>query len=116
MSEILNKQFSSVFTEEGHGIIPVPTKTCGLPNDQKLESITFPPDEIIKFIDMLKAKKSAGPDKVSNRILKELKNEIASPLQTIFESSINTSICPEEWKKANITPIYKKGPKSKPAN
>ena len=37
-------------------------------------------------------------------------------LQKIFQASIDNKYLPKDWRKANITPIYKKGDKSSPAN
>ena len=37
-------------------------------------------------------------------------------LQKIFQASIDNKYLPQNWRKANITPIYKKGDKSCPAN
>jgi hypothetical protein len=47
----------------------------------------------------------------SPRLLKELSSEIAPLLQLVYQKSLDTSCVPEDWRKANVTPIYKKGPK-----
>ena len=41
---------------------------------------------------------------------------MAPVLQKIFQASIDNKYLPQDWRKANITPIYKKGDKSCPAN
>ena len=45
--------------------------------------------ELIKIIDKLPNKKSAGHDGMSNVLLKELKNEIVSPLAIVFNNSLS---------------------------
>ncbi|CAM5092187.1 unnamed protein product [Eretmochelys imbricata] len=50
------------------------------------------------------------------RILKELTEGISEPLAIIFEKSWKTADIPEDWKKANIVPIYKKGTKDNTGN
>ncbi|CAM5107883.1 unnamed protein product [Natator depressus] len=50
------------------------------------------------------------------RILKVLTEEISEPLLIIFEMSWKMGEIPEEWKRANIVPIYKKGNKDNPGN
>jgi len=39
----------------------------------------------------------------------EAKDEICYPLFIIFKKSLSETCIPEDWKSANITPIYKKG-------
>uniref|UniRef100_A0A8C3I6M2 Reverse transcriptase domain-containing protein n=1 Tax=Chrysemys picta bellii TaxID=8478 RepID=A0A8C3I6M2_CHRPI len=50
------------------------------------------------------------------RILKELIEEVSEPLAIIFGKSWETGEIPEDWKRANIVPIYKKGNKNDPGN
>jgi len=41
---------------------------------------------------------------------------IAEPLSIIFERSWRTGEVPEEWRKASVTPVFKKGKKEDPGN
>ncbi|PKU43592.1 rna-directed dna polymerase from mobile element jockey-like [Limosa lapponica baueri] len=50
------------------------------------------------------------------QLLKELADVIAGPLSIIFERSWRTEEVPEDWRKANITPVFKKGKKEDPGN
>ena len=61
--------------------------------------------------DQLKENKSPGPDRLSPKLLKEIKMEISKPLCSIFNKSLQDSSVPEDWKIANVTPIFKKGSK-----
>ena len=67
--------------------------------------------ETCKAIDDLKPSLSAGPDGVSNRLLKCLKFEIALPFTIIANESVNEGIFPSIWKLGSVVPIHKKGSK-----
>ena len=62
-----------------------------------------------KALKSLKAGKSPGPDSIHPRILKELATELAYPLRILFEKSIKNGKLPNDWKSAEVRPIFKKG-------
>jgi len=57
-----------------------------------------------------------GSDGMHPRVLRQLADVIAEPLSIIFERSWRTGEVPEDWRKANVTPIFKKGKKEEPGN
>ncbi|KGL82474.1 hypothetical protein N309_14138, partial [Tinamus guttatus] len=73
-------------------------------------------DWIREHLRKLDTHKSMGPDGMHPRVLRELADAIAKPLSIIFERSWRTGEVPEDWKKANVTPVFKKGKKEDPAN
>ncbi|GAB0207180.1 mitochondrial enolase superfamily member 1 [Grus japonensis] len=50
------------------------------------------------------------------RVLRELAEELAKPLSIIYQQSWLTGEVPDDWRLANVTPIYKKGRKEDPGN
>ncbi|CAM5078595.1 unnamed protein product [Eretmochelys imbricata] len=57
-----------------------------------------------------------GWDALHLRVLKELADVIAEPLAVIFENSWRSGEVPDDWKKANVVPIFKKGKEEDPGN
>ncbi|CAM4609221.1 unnamed protein product, partial [Caretta caretta] len=68
------------------------------------------------YLEKLDAHKSMGPDALHPRVLKELAAVIAEPLAIIFENSWRSGEVPDDWKKANVVPIFKKGKEEDPGN
>ncbi|GAB0183596.1 mitochondrial enolase superfamily member 1 [Grus japonensis] len=57
-----------------------------------------------------------GPDEMHPQVLRELADVIAVPLSIIFERSWRTREVPEDWRKANVTLVFKNGKKEDPGN
>ncbi|KFU90974.1 hypothetical protein M959_14491, partial [Chaetura pelagica] len=55
--------------------------------------------------------KSMGPDGMHPRVLRDLAEVIARPLSITFGKSWGTEEMAEDWRKANVTPVFKKGNK-----
>ena len=52
--------------------------------------------------------KSHGFDQISARMLRICDISIVKPLMIVFSNSLNQGVFPDQWKKANNTPIHKK--------
>ncbi|CAM4425704.1 unnamed protein product [Lepidochelys kempii] len=57
-----------------------------------------------------------GLDTLHPRVLKELVDVIAEPLAIIFENSQRSGEVSDEWQKATVVPIFRKGKKEDPGN
>jgi hypothetical protein len=75
------------------------------------------PETVAKFISNLDDSSSAGNAGISPKILK-LAPEILTPMYTsIFNSCIENSVVPSEWKSATVSPLFKnKGSNSELTN
>ncbi|KFP24195.1 RNA-directed DNA polymerase from mobile element jockey, partial [Colius striatus] len=73
-------------------------------------------DDVKDLLVKLNAHKSMGADGMHTRMLRELADVIAKPLSIIFEQSWRTGEVPEDCRKANVTPVFKKGRKDDPGN
>eukprot|EP00061_Rhincodon_typus_P011893 g37251.t1 len=59
--------------------------------------------------DVLDVDKTRGPDEVYSRTLWDGREMIAGPLAEIFVLLTATDEVPEDWRLANVVPLFKKG-------
>ncbi|MCG8116962.1 MAG: reverse transcriptase domain-containing protein, partial [Candidatus Thiodiazotropha endolucinida] len=111
-ANICNKQFQSAFTRETDGELP----TKGTSPFPSMGDITVDPNGVAKLLGKLKIHKASGPDGLNARVLKECSAEISPVLAYIFNESLAQGTVPDEWRQANVTPVYKKGEKYDAAN
>ncbi|XP_068758077.1 uncharacterized protein [Montipora capricornis] len=97
-SEILNSQFSSVFTEEDLENIPEmrsdPTPGLG--------SLIISEQGVLKQLSSLNPNKASGPNQTRPWFLKTFATDIAPILTDVFQDSIDSGTVPCRWKEANI--------------
>ena len=113
-ANILQKQFSSVFTREPD------TDTPKLDNKKKTGAsiyTLFVTNEMVREeILNLNVNKSCGPDNVHPRLRIELAESLSKPISLLLNRTMEEGGIPTEWKSANVSPMYKKGSKNKAAN
>ena len=114
--EALSKQFSSVFTRETEFDSNDVRYGTSLGNAQLeencMEEIELSEELVRDVLREVKVNKAAGPDEIYGRVLNECADELAKPLFIIFRRSLSTSEIPDDWRHANVVPIFKKGSKS----
>ncbi|KAJ8030007.1 LINE-1 reverse transcriptase-like [Holothuria leucospilota] len=107
-ADLLNNYFTSVFTLNNHKSIP----DKGPPPLPPMPCIVVTAPGVLKLLSELKTRKAIGPDKIPSVLLKTVANEITPVIVSFFQQSLNTGIFPDKLKKANVTPIPKKGSKA----
>ena len=110
---MLNTFFASVFTQECQDNLPSAKKMFHGSNNEKLRSFVISPDMVRVKLIKLNMNKAPGVDFIGTRMLIELSDEIS---HIVVSKSLNSGDIPQDWRLANITPIFKKGKKSNTAN
>ena len=116
MADVLNEYFSSVFTKEDTSSLPVPFTKFEGNKSEHLGQLFVNPEMIEKKIKKMKDNKSPGVDGIPQKLLKEIVEQISTPLAKVLNLSLDEGIVPSEWKEANITPLFKKRSRNKPEN
>ncbi|CAM5102191.1 unnamed protein product [Natator depressus] len=111
-ANVLNAFFPSVFTNK----VSSQTAALGITKWGRDGQPSVEIEVVRDYLEKLDVHKSMGPDESHPRVLKELVAVIAEPLAIIFENSWRTGEVPDDWKKANVVPIFKKGKKEDPGN
>ena len=105
--------FTSVFTRENLDNLP---DIDSYAFSEPLSNVTISSDQIYEQLKSLKSCKSAGPDGLHPKFLRETASELIKPLCLIFQKSLNESLLPVDWKLGNVIPIFKKGDCHSPEN
>ena len=109
----LNKNFNSVFVREPSDQLPLPSR---LHDDICLNDTQISTELIRSRLMKLDHSKTGGIDGINPWVLKNCAASFAVPLEIIFRKSIDTGKIPSIWKRANISPIFKKGSRLLPSN
>ena len=109
---MLNRQFSSVFTREDLSTSPILNKS----NLPKMRPIKVNDQGVLKLLKNLNARKASGSDRIPAILLKNCAEVLCTPLAFIIQQSIDLRTVPEDWREALVSPVFKKGERSKPAN
>ena len=76
--------------------------------EARIDSFEIREDSILSLIRNLNPNKATGSDEISGQMLLICDDTVVLPLLIIFRSILEKSIYPDQWKLANVVPIYKK--------
>ncbi|KFQ04973.1 RNA-directed DNA polymerase from mobile element jockey, partial [Leptosomus discolor] len=77
---------------------------------------TVSEEEVHDYLKKLKVYKSMGPDEIHPQVPRELADQVARPLSIIFGKPWQSGEVPTDWKRGNITSIFKRGKKEDPGS
>ena len=111
IAELFNSYFASTFTNHIHNHEMKNTDTADFnePPPQILDEINFSELEVFAALRSLNPDKALGPGGIPGRILKETAQQIAPSLTLLFNKSLHSAVVPDEWKLANVVPVFKRG-------
>ena len=110
-ADMCNRQFHSAFSNE-QGPAPAPD---GEPLPSMCE-ITVTEEGVIKLLQGLNPNKATGPDGIPGRVLRECATSLTPFVTALFNQSLREGQVPEDWKQQRVSPVFKKGSRSDPAN
>jgi len=115
--EVLNDYLGSVFTSEDL-VNELPETKCKFSTDNHhmLSNVEITRDIVLNKLNKLNFNKAPGVDGIVPKILVENSDVLSEPLFYILKKSIECGRVSSDWKKANITAIFKKGDKTSPCN
>ena len=90
--------FSSVLMREDTSSLPVPETKLNGSEGERLGQLVVTPEVVASKIDNMKENKSPGVDGISPKMLKEIVEQINTPLAHVFNMSRQEGIVPLEWK------------------
>lgn len=73
-------------------------------------------DQVREYLSKLDTLKSMGPNVLHSQVLRKLADAIPRTLWIIFEQSWPVGQAPDDWRKASVTPVFKKGEKEDQGN
>ena len=83
---------------------------------QTMPEIEVGSEGISKLLKNLNTDKAAGPDQIKPLLLNDLHQQLSSIMQVLFQLSLDSGTLPQDWVTANVSPLFKKGDGTKPAN
>lgn len=112
-AEIFNSFFISQAKLENDND-PIPD--IEVSNGPVLSTIELSEHDVNSAINNLNTNKAVGPDMIHNYLLKAASPHITELITQFFNKCISKGKFPASWKKAHVTPIFKKGSKESPSN
>ncbi len=112
-ANLMNSFFHSVFSPKSSKST-VSSPSC--PEDHLLSEIELSVAEVEAILNNLDPNKACGPDNIPGRLLKSTAAAISPSLCRLLNMSLSLGVVPENWKKANVTPVHKSNDPSLPPN
>jgi len=104
IAETFQETFTSYFVHDNNVLPPITTSTSS-----RCDNVTFSPNAVKRAIARLKTNSKGGPDKIPPIFFKHLSDILPFLLARLFTVCFNNNYLPADWKRAYVSPIFKKG-------
>ena len=116
MAGLLNRYFTSTFTQEQSGELPTAESIYQGGEEELLQNIQVGVEEVKEQLRNRRVDKAPGPDNMHLRVLMEVAEQVSEMLRDIFNGSLESGQVPDDWRIANVTPLFKKGSREELGN
>ena len=97
----MNERLKFVFSEEGTF-----TQANMAEAHERFQDIMVQKQDVSRLLGILDIRKAMGPNGVSGRPQRECKDQLIQPIWEVITSSIEEGKVQQEWKRANMVPLY----------
>ena len=116
-AKAFNAYFCSIFTKENLSNLPhLRSLLQASWSTASISDVVIDEDSVLEALGGIDPSKACGPDEIPGRLLKEGAPWLAEPLTRLFNMSLQSGSLPSDWRRANVTPVFKKGNKHSPGN
>ena len=112
-ADLFNEQFSKVFSDPNQPSESAPKRNV---NPNVINNIQVSKNGVLKLLQGINENKATGPDDIPGKFLKICSYELPEIYTILFQTSLNSGTIPDDWKTANIFPLFKKGNKNNVEN
>ena len=100
--QTLNEYFLSVFVKPNENVFDINLES-------RSDFVSINSKDVKEMAEKLSASTATGADEISAYFLKNLFQIIPDTISHLFSNFLNMGFVPDDWKVANVCPIYKKG-------
>jgi len=81
-----------------------------------INDCVFALEDVKKKLSKFRQDKSTGADDIGLRLLNNIQDDLCVPLYLLFRKSLNDGMVPDDWRSANVSPLYKSGSRTNVEN
>ena len=117
-AEALADFFESVFINEPYGPLPKECYHKYTNEIMDMKSVTIDTNTVSSILKGLDCSKAMGPDNIHPKLLKFLADDadFVTAVCILYENCITQQCIPNDWKRATVVPLHKKGSVHSPNN